>query len=281
MYSPAEIHTKGTLIQMTQEPKSPIGVYDSGVGGLTVLRRLRALLPGEDIIYFGDSANCPFGNRSRQELGAITRRIFDFFRSREVKLTVSACNTTSALFQMEGEPDCGFKVLSIIEPIARQLAALNLEEVGIIATEFTVGSGMYEKLIRQESPGTRVWGQGSATLASLVDACRFEGGEIPAEVARLTGELLARRPLRHIILACTHYPIVEEEFRRAAPGVTFLDPAAAQAQAAAQLLAGQGLLSPQTGGRLEVYTSGHPALFEEVAGRLGIEGIGKVERLAL
>jgi len=266
---------------MTHNPKSSIGIYDSGVGGLTVLRRLRALLPGEDIIYFGDSANCPFGNRSRQELGEITQRIFAFFRSRGVKLTVSACNTTSALFQMEGEPDCGFKVVSIIEPIARQIARLGLEEVGIIATEFTVSSGIYEKLIQRECPGTKVWGQGSASLASLVDTGRFGGEEIPAEVDRLTSELFSRRALSHVILACTHYPIVDGEFMMAAPGVTFLDPADAQAEATAQLLAGEKLLNAQASGKLEVYTSGHPALFEDVAGRLGIEGIGRVEKLVL
>jgi len=251
------------------------------VGGLTVLRRLRALLPGEDIIYFGDSANCPFGNRSRQELNAITQRILDFFGSRGAKLTVSACNTTSALFQLEGEPDCGFKVLSIIEPIAGHLARLGLEEVGVIATEFTVNSGMYEKLIQKASPGTKVWGQGSPSLARLVDTGRFGGDEIPTEVHRLTSELLSRRALSHIILACTHYPIVDGEFMMAAPEVTFLDPAASQAEATSQLLAEQGLLNPQAKGKLEVYTSGHPALFEEVAGRLGIEGIGRVEHLVL
>jgi len=266
---------------MTHNPKSPIGIYDSGVGGLTVLRRLRAQLPGEDIIYFGDSANCPFGNRSRHELSAITARIFGFFRSRGVKLTVSACNTTSALFQLEGEPDCGFKLLSIIEPIARQLARLNLEDVGVIATEFTVNSGMYEKLIHKESPDTRVWGQGSASLARLVDTGCFAGDEIPVEVHRLTGELLARKALSHIILACTHYPIVDEEFMRAAPDVTFLDPAAAQAAATSELLAEQGLLNPQAMGRLEVYTSGEPELFKAMADRLGIEGIDRVEKLVL
>ena len=266
---------------MTRNSSSPIGIYDSGVGGLTVLRQLRALLPGENIIYFGDSANCPFGNLSRQELSEITQRIFVFFRSRGVKLSVSACNTTSALFQMEGKPDCGFKIVSIIEPIARQLATLGLEEVGIIATKFTVSSGVYEKLVRQECPGTKVWGQGSENLARLVDSCCFEGEEIPAEVRSLTSQLLARRRLSHIILACTHYPIVEEEFCRAAPGVIFLDPAAAQAEHTARLLAGEGLLNTQAKGRLEIYTSGHPALFGEVAARLGIDGIGKVERLVL
>ena len=266
---------------MTYTPKSPIGVYDSGVGGLTVLRRLREQLPGENIIYFGDSANCPFGNRSRQELSAITARIFAFFRDRGVKLTVSACNTTSALFQLEGEPECGFKVLSIIEPIARLLVRLRLEDVGVIATEFTVNSGMYEKLIHKESPGTKVWGQGSANLARLVDTGRFDGDEIPDEVRLLTSGLLSRKALPYIILACTHYPIVEEEFRRALPQVTFLDPAAAQAQATAQLLAEQRQLNPQANGKLEVYTSGEPVLFEQMAARLGIEGIGRVGKLVL
>jgi len=263
---------------MTHNSNSPIGIYDSGVGGLTVLRELRALLPGENILYFGDSANCPFGNRGEAELTAITNRIFSFFREQGVKLTVSACNTTSALFQKKGEPDFGFRVLSIIEPISHKIARLGLGEVGVIATEFTISSGIYEKLIRRENPDIRVWGQGSLNLARLVDNCLWD--EIPAEVEACAGALLRRRPLDHIILACTHYPIVREEFCRVAPGVTFFDPAQDQALAAERLLAEKNLQNTGSEGTVRIYTSGDPALFEEVAGRLGFEDT-KVERLTL
>ena len=266
---------------MTHNPQSPIGIYDSGVGGLTVLRELRARLPGENIIYFGDSANCPFGNRSEEELMAITGRIFAFFAHRGVKLTVSACNTTSALFQLKGEPDLGFHILSIIAPISRAIARLGLEEIGVIATEFTVNSGIYEKLIRAENPNIRVFGQGSKNLARLVDACRFESDEIAAEIQHCTGSLLGRHAVENIVLACTHYPIVREEFSRAAPGVAFLDPASSQAEAAEAFLARHNLQNTQGQGKLEIYTSGNPALFAEVAGKIGLEGVGKIERMTL
>jgi len=263
---------------MLYNSQSPIGIYDSGVGGLTVLRELRARLPGENILYFGDSANCPFGNRDEKELTAITNRIFSFFRDQDVKLTVSACNTTSALFQLKGEPDIGFRVLSIIEPISHKIARLGLDEVGVIATEFTISSGIYEKLIRRENPDIRVWGQYSRNLARLVDNCLWD--EIPAEVEACAGALLGRHPLDHIILACTHYPIVREQFCRVAPGVTFLDPAQDQALAAERLLAEKNLQNTGSEGTVRIYTSGDPALFEEVAGRLGFEDT-KIERLTL
>ena len=266
---------------MTHNPKNPIGIYDSGVGGLTVLRELRTRLPGEDILYFGDSANCPFGNRPQEELAAITSRIFTFFRARKVKLTVSACNTTSALFQLKGEPDFGFRVLSIIQPVAAQIARMGLGEVGLIGTQFTVSSGIYEQLLKSQSPAIKVWGEGSQNLARLVDQCRFEGDEIPAEVKKCTDALLGRKALSHVILACTHYPIVREAFCRAAPGVAFLDPAHAQAAYAEELLTQEGLKNSGESGKLEIYTSGDPALFKRVAEKIGLAKDLKVERMVL
>ncbi|MCL2580564.1 MAG: glutamate racemase [Oscillospiraceae bacterium] len=266
---------------MTHTPKNPIGIYDSGVGGLTVLRELRARLPGEDILYFGDSINCPFGNRNEEELQAITSRIFTFFASRGVKLTVSACNTTSALFQLKSEPDFGFPILGIIVPIAVRIARLGLGEIGLIGTEFTVSSGIYERQLKNFAPEMQVWGQGSRNLARLVDQCRFDGDEIPNEVEKCTGALFAQKKLDHVILACTHYPIVRDTFCKAAPGVTFLDPAKEQAVSAEKLLSEQGLKNPQASGKLEVYTSGDPALFERVAEKIGLGGEFKAERMVL
>ena len=267
---------------MAHNPQSPIGVYDSGVGGLTVLKQLRECLPGEDIIYFGDSINCPFGNRSEQELAAITQRIFAFFRERGVKLTVSACNTTSALFQLKIElKNEEFPILGIIEPIARKIAQMGLDEIGVIATEFTISSGIYEKLVRAASPGIKVWGQGSRNLASLVDACRFDTGEIADEVQSCIDALTQHRPLENILLACTHYPIVREEFCRAAPGVVFLDPAAEQAKAARVLLEEKNLQNTQASGKLKIYTSGEPALFEKVADKIGLVRPYTIEKVVL
>lgn len=266
---------------MIDNHKKPIGVYDSGVGGLTVLKELCKHLPGEDIIYFGDTDNCPFGNRGKEELTAITNNIFAFFSTRKVKLTVSACNTTSALFQLEGEPDTDFRVLSIIEPTAKRIATLGIDKIGVIATEFTVNSGIYKRLIRAQNPGIKVWGQGSRHLARLVESSAFGGDELANEVRGVTQALLDRQNLTHIILACTHYPIVREEFENTAPGVIFLDPANAQAQFTRELLEEQNLANPKIAGNLEIYTSGDPRPFEEIARRMGISGITKIEHLKL
>lgn len=256
---------------MKSLPSQPIGVYDSGVGGFTVLRELQQLLPGEDFLYFGDSANCPFGNRSDAELLEIGNQAIRWFQSRKVKLLVAACNTISALW--ERYPSKGpVPILGIIPPIARQVGALGLSDVGLIATQFTVASGCYERMIGQHSQGTTVWGQGSHHLARLIDQGKFDGAEVSAEVSALLQALTAQHPVSHVILGCTHYPIVEEEFCRQAPDIAFLNPAKEQAQETRIQLEEQGLLNPSSQGSTHIYTSGDTAIFEKLAKHLGIQG---------
>lgn len=267
------------LIDMEHVPSAPIGVFDSGVGGLTVLRELRKLLPGEDFIYYGDNANNPIGNKSEEELTQITGRIFRFFRSRRVKLAVAACNTTSALIDKQGMPDYGFYILSVIEPIARQVAKDGLGEVGLLATVFTVGSGCYTRLIHKADPSIGVYAQASRELAGLIERGRFEGEEIPGDIRTHLDALLAERPLEHIILGCTHYPIVQDVFQRLAPGVNFLDPAVPQAREAKERLAAEGLLNPAREGTVEICTSGETALFREIVDHMGITGVSKIHRV--
>lgn len=265
---------------MKHLPHRPIGVFDSGVGGLTVLRELQRLLPGEDFLYVGDSANCPFGNLTEEELTAITGRIFAWFAGRSVKLAVAACNTTSALID-HAVPDCGFEIVSIIAPVARQAAARGFSEIGVVGTEFTVDSGCYHRLIRRENPNIAVYGQGSRNLARLVDEGKLAHPDTRAEVELVMNALLGQHPLAQVILACTHYPIVWELFRQAAPGVEFLDPALAQAKVVRDTLEAEGLRNSSPRGSTEIYTTGDPALFRAMVDRLGIRDVKTLSRLEL
>ena len=248
--------------------KNPIGVTDSGVGGLTLVKELGAVCPGEDIVYFGDSANCPYGNRSRDELFALNLRTLGFMREKGVKAVGVACNSSASLID-ELARRFDFPVFSIVSPIARAIAKDGPGRVGVFATEFTISSGVYQKQIHSINPKIEVYGKGSPNLAKLVDICA-DCDAIDKEIKTELGALLSREPLEHVIWGCTHFPIVDENFYRLFPNVSYINPANAQATAIYAYLGGNGLLNPQKKGRLCVYTSGETRNFSEVIARLGI-----------
>ena len=256
----------------------PIGVLDSGVGGLTVVQSLRELLPGEDLIYFGDSANCPYGNRTKEDILRLMNNILDFMESRQVKAIAVACNTLSTLYD-EYAPQRHTPIFSIVQAAANDVARRQLKEVGLVCTEFTANSGLYEKLIDEQCPGLPVYTASNHNLASTLDQGRFD--EVPDNVRANMERLFAKGRPDHVILGCTHYPIVADEFRKAAPGVTFLNPAHAQAEDIRKWLSENGLLREERKGRLDVYTSGETHFYREMCERLGIGEPDHLEQKSL
>lgn len=247
----------------------PIGVMDSGIGGLTVVRELQRILPGEDIIYFGDSANCPYGNRTTGQITRLSKNMLRFLGDNGAKVTAIACNTISTLVDVL-IPCFDYKIIGIVSPAADAIAREGLHEVGLIATEFTAHSGAYEKLIHAHDPSIDVFPQGSPLLAGLVDRGDFNQDEINAEITAQVDRILARRKVGHIILGCTHFPIVEENFRQCYPGITFINPALEQARAVQDYLREQDALSPKKRGAFTICTSGDPQVYVDVAKRLGL-----------
>jgi glutamate racemase len=244
-----------------------IGIMDSGVGGLTALKELRTLLPGEGFLYFGDNANNPFGNRSKDELLSFNRRMLDFFKARSVAAAVIACNTTSVLEDvLQAEYD--FPLLGIIRPMVRRVCGSALDRVGVVATRFTIESGAYRRLINAGAPRIAVYEKANYRLAGMVDRGEFDSPALVEEVAEI-GAWIKTNGLDHVILACTHYPIVRDVFESAAPGVTFLDPAVEQAKTLAALMKEQKLLRNENG-TAAIFTSGDPALFPPVLEKLGL-----------
>ena len=136
---------------------SPIGIFDSGVGGLSVFAELVKLLPNENYIYFGDTINLPYGNKTKEELIKITQNIFDFFKAKKVKAVVMACNTTSALTYETLSPKYDFKIYPIVQTVAKEIAIGNYRNIGIFATQGTVNSHAYKKEIQKYSPNTQVF----------------------------------------------------------------------------------------------------------------------------
>jgi glutamate racemase len=241
---------------------------DSGVGGLTLVRELVKLCPGEDIVYLGDSANCPYGNRAQEDIFALALSMLRFLQQKGSKVAAIACNTISAL----AEPlalQVDIPLLGIVSPVAEAVTQSGLDQVGVFATEFTISTQIYTRLIQAHNPRLKIYGKGSHLLASLVDSGASEA-RIEEEIKTELGALLAHEPLDHVILGCTHFPIVEDIFQRCFPDVTFLNPAKEQAKAVISFLREPQTANHQEKGRLSIYTSGNAEPYRSVLARLGI-----------
>ncbi len=254
-----------------------IGVIDSGVGGLTVVRELRALLPGEDMVFLGDSANCPYGNRSEDEIFRLSLRMIRGLEKKGAKCAVIACNTISAVADRLRE-ETALTLFSIVECAAEYIKEEKLERAGLLATACTVESGVYERCLRAAGADCRLTAQGSPVLAAIIEHGGGESAECEAEIRRQMAAMSARGDISRVILGCTHYPIAAACFRRCCPGTEFIDPARAQARAAASWLAGKGLLRERGTGRLRIYETGEKENFARVCRALGIEG-AEIERV--
>ena len=273
-------------VEKHQTDNRPIGVIDSGVGGLTVVRELRRVLPDETILYFGDSANCPYGNRSREEIIRLTEDMLMRMEASDVKLVIVACNTISALVEHYAGKH-SFPIIGIIEPAVHQLVQTGERRFGLIATEFTVSSGCYQDSMEKLDPGHEIVGAPSKTLAALIDQGKYDGTEVEEEVTRLIDQLFGaesqwedeEHQIHTVVLGCTHFPIVQSIFQKKAPAdVRFIDPANAQAEVAKRILKTRGMLAP-SGGRsrgphrsaVTVRTSGNPELYVPMLKKLEIE----------
>ena len=248
----------------------PIGVMDSGIGGLTVVRELQKILPGEDIIYFGDSANCPYGNKSKEQIVELSKKMLQFLGDNGAKVTAIACNTISTLVETLA-PCFDYKIIGIVSPAADYVVRSGIKSVGLIATEFTVSTKNYDTLIQRQDPTIEVVGKGSPLLAALVDRGDFNRDDINTEIRTQVDNILSRKKVEHLILGCTHYPIVAENFAECYPEMTLINPALEQANAVkAYLEEMDHSFSTKERGTFTLCTSGDPQVYINVAKRLGI-----------
>ena len=229
----------------------PIGVFDSGLGGLTAVWELRRLLPGEDIIYFGDTGRVPYGGRSRETILRYARQDVAFLRTFDLKAIVVACGTvsTTALDALVQEND--IPVWGVVGPAARAAArATRNGRVGLIGTQATIRSGAYERAIAREDPAARVFSAACPLFVPLVENGRFRPGDLVAET--VAEEYLA--PMKDagvdaLVLGCTHYPLLTEVIAACmGPEVALINVGAACAAAVADRLAALDALTSPGGG---------------------------------
>lgn len=253
-----------------------IGVIDSGVGGLTAVKEFQNLLPNESIIYFGDNKNVPYGNKTEEEIHRLTKNMIDFLIEKDVKLVAVACNTISTIVDKYFS-DYDIPVVSIIKPAVDYVLKNNLDEVGVVATEFTIKTGSYEKLIKEKNENINVISEPSLTLAALVDSADYTEEEMDATVTKHVNNMLAESDLKNIILGCTHFPIVVDYFKKAGPNVNYINPAYEQVMAIKGLMEESNSKSNKEGSTFEIYTTGQDKVYRKMVDILELNTPDKIE----
>ena len=238
---------------------APIGVFDSGIGGLTVVRELMRQLPNESIIYFGDTARVPYGPKSPDTVVRYSREITEFLRGEGVKAVVVACNTATAhaLPTLRAEND--LPIVGVIEPGSRAAArATKTKRVGVIGTQGTIRSGAYERAITSVEPGANITALACPLFVPLV-----EEGWLDTEATRLIAREylgpIADADVDTLVLGCTHYPLLRDVLANVAHEITgreiaVVDSASAMAQAAREAL-GSGPNHRTQAGRLDCFAT--------------------------
>lgn len=244
--------------------KRPIGVMDSGVGGLTVLKQLLSLCPNENYIYFGDTKNLPYGGKSKEQLIEIVKEIFEFFESQNVKAVVLACNTTSATAYEELKDKYPFKIYPLIQSVAKYMSAdTGLLKLGVMATEATVKTKTYTKEFQKHNPQVEVIEQACPLWVPIVEKQITDYDENQAIYGYLKN-VLEFNPQK-IILGCTHYPYLLDKISKYAPKELFINPAQIFARYIIDDLKQNHLLNTSSAGSVHYFASSEPEHFKQNA----------------
>ena len=242
-----------------------IGLFDSGLGGLTVIRRIRERLPSADIVYFADQAHVPYGDRDPEELLELLAANLAWIDAAGADAIVMACNTSCAIGERYGWPSTRAPILDIIDSAATAVQRAGHRRIGVIATAATVSAGSYGRTLRSAVPGAEVWEVAAPRLVPMIEAGRITGSEPRAAVTAVCRRL--PKDLDAVIYGCTHYPVLEPQFAAAlGRGVALVDPAVMQAERAAALMLGRELA--EEAGTTRYVTSGDPVAFKANIARL-------------
>ena len=247
-----------------------IGVFDSGIGGLTVVRALRRRLPNENIVYFGDTARVPYGIKSGETITRFARENCDFLLRFDPKLIVVACNTASAAALPAMADSLPVPVCGVVEPGAREAVLLaEGHTIAVIATEATINSDAYRKAMKRYQPETRVVQKPCPLFVPLVEEGRHCDDPIARAVVRDYLEPVVRLDPKVMVLGCTHYPLLKETIREVTgPRILLVDSGEQTARAvAAKLKASRALADRSEAGRLSCYVSDNPQRFRELGQR--------------
>lgn len=242
----------------------PIGVFDSGMGGLTTVRRMHEIMPAENIIYFGDTGRVPYGTRSPETILRYTRQDVAFLRSFDIKAIVVACNTVSAVALETVASEIDVPMFGVVWPACRKaVEGTRTGRIGVIGTAATIRSGIYERMLKRARPELSIFTKECPLFVPLVENGRVRRGDIVIET--VAAEYLAgfkAQGVDTLILGCTHYPLLEEVIAAyMGPDVTLIDSGAAAADFARRML-----IPAEGVGKTRYFVSDDPESFRSLAG---------------
>lgn len=246
----------------------PIGVFDSGLGGLTAVRSLRRLLPGEQLIYFGDTSRVPYGGRSRETILKYARQDVKFLRGFDLKAILIACGTVSTTSLETLRQENPIPMVGVVEPTCRRAVEVTKRgRVGLIATHASVRSGVYERTIAGLDPAVEVTARACPLFVPLVENGRFHPGDVVIEtVAREYLEPLKQEGIDTLILGCTHYPLLTDVIREVmGEDVILISAGEESAFELKRTLRAKDLLSGRETGDATYYVSDRVDDFEKIA----------------
>ena len=258
------------IVGMEEKKHAPVGVFDSGVGGLTVAREIMRQLPGENVVYFGDTARVPYGSKSKNNIIRYSRQIIRFLRTKDVKAIVIACNTASALALETVQQETDIPVIGVIDPGARAAVRETRNGcIGVAGTEATIRSETYTKVIKRLRPDAQVIGKACPLFVPLVEE-GFAKHHITEEVIDIYLSQMKETDIDTMILGCTHYPLLRSRIiRYFGEKVHIVNPAYETAMDLKAVLEEKGLLNDsEKTGEYSFYVSDAAEKFTEFAGSI-------------
>lgn len=251
----------------------PIGIFDSGVGGLTVVKQVIKTMPGEDIVYFGDTARVPYGSKSKETVMEFSRQIMNFLLKKDVKAVIIACNTVSSNCYKELKSEFDIPLIEVVTPgVEACLSATKTGRVGIIGTEATIKSHAYENHLKEANPDIAVFQKACPLFVPLAEE-GFTENEVAKVTAKTYLEELKKKNIDSLVLGCTHYPWLKKTIGEyMGDEVRIVDPAKETAQKMKAYLEANNMTGDKTEGNYVFYCSDNCDKFNAVCRHnLGIE----------
>ncbi|MCK9554550.1 glutamate racemase [bacterium] len=263
---------------MKKKKVLPVGIFDSGVGGLTVLKEIIKILPGEDIIYFGDTARVPYGTKSPDAIRRFAVENCDFLLQNHVKAIIAACNTVSSVALPYIESRVNVPVIDVVKPAVETALALSkTKRIGVIGTKATISSGAYEKRIKELCPPAKILSKACPLFVPFVEE-HILTGRILDSVIMMYLDAFKRQKIDALILGCTHYPLIKKRIKRfMGEKVHVIDSARASARRLADILAGKKIKAPGKRGKIRFYVSDSPESFRYLGRKFLGRGLDEIK----
>ncbi len=258
----------------------PIGIFDSGIGGLTVVKEVRKALPGEDIIYLGDTARLPYGTKSFDSIIQFSRENARFLLARRVKCIIIACYSSTSVALEILQKELSVPIIGVIKPGAKRAKELTKNnKIGVIGTSLTIYSGAYEKAFKELNANVEVLGRACPLFVPLVEEGLLEH---PATemIARMYLEPLKQEGIDTLLLGCTHYPLLLNIIKKVLGNINYVDASRELSQELASLLNEKKLLNPDDNGKITIYLTDFSMNFKEIGERFLGEPMANFFRVA-